>query len=438
MHKIAVYIICLPTVLLAGCQMNHTNTAIDKNNINLPVNLPIELASTNSHLTLLTDKENQLVTSKHTRLTDSSNKKMRQTQLDIEQNTAHFSFKNAKYSALQWQTDEPINIESSMDSGALFMRLKFDDVTKSSLKLALSCGVDCESQVEISHWAKQYDSQGWQQLVVPLSCFNRPKADYTQLNSILKLTANGSGKLAIKNVSINQTPPEANLFKCPDPALISTTAQPQNEDWSRSWWMKRHHEKVAQAQLTNPELVLVGDSITHSWEKGGRSVWQNWFADIPTLNLGFSGDRTENVIWRLQNGEIDNINPKLVMVLIGTNNTGHRMESPEYITQGIKQIIVELQTRLPHSEIVLMSILPRGETPSELVRINNDKTNQLLKPLTTEMGIKYLNLTHQFLDENSNLSKAIMPDFLHPNVAGYEIWAKELDAYINKYIRKQR
>ena len=97
-------------------------------------------------------------------------------------------------------------------------------------------------------------------------------------------------------------------------------------------------------------------------------MWTKYYADRNALNLGFSGDRTENVLWRLQNGEIDGIAPKLAVIMIGTNNTGHRSDPPEQIAAGVQAILSELQQRLPDTKVLLLAIFPRGADKDDPMR----------------------------------------------------------------------
>jgi len=104
------------------------------------------------------------------------------------------------------------------------------------------------------------------------------------------------------------------------------------------WWLQRHQQKLAERETLkkNLELMFLGDSITHAWEVEGSEHWQQHFAHRKAFNLGFAGDRTEHLLWRIQNGEINNLSPKWVVLLIGTNNAGHRHDSPQEIAAGIK------------------------------------------------------------------------------------------------------
>ena len=215
--------------------------------------------------------------------------------------------------------------------------------------------------------------------------------------------------------------------------LLATTPAPLEETWALEWWMPRHEEKLA-ARDPGIQLVMIGDSITHGWEDPGKEVWARHFGHIAALNLGFSGDRTENVLWRLEHGEVDGLAPQLAVIMIGTNNTGHRMDPPEAIAAGVEKILDELEIRLPDTKVLLLAIFPRGETPSDPMRVNNAQANRLLAGLAADPGVEFADFNKAFLAGNGVLEKTIMPDLLHPDGTGYEIWARQLQPWIDKYL----
>lgn len=220
------------------------------------------------------------------------------------------------------------------------------------------------------------------------------------------------------------------------PLELATTPAPLEESWAVEWWIPRHNEKLA-ARHPGIDLVMIGDSITHGWEDPGKAVWERHFEDIDVLNLGFSGDRTENVLWRLEHGEVEGLSPDLVVVMIGTNNAGHRMDGPETIAAGVREILGELKMRLPDTPILLLAIFPRGENIEDPMRVNNWETNRLLVKLAAETGVDYADFNSEFLTESSILERDIMPDLLHPNEAGYEIWARQLKPWFAMYLNGQ-
>jgi beta-glucosidase len=174
------------------------------------------------------------------------------------------------------------------------------------------------------------------------------------------------------------------------------------------------------------QLVFLGDSITQGWEDGGTSVWKGEFAAYSPLNLGVSGDRTEHVLWRLGTGAYDQLHPKVMVIMIGTNNTGHRMDPPADTAAGVKEILAQLKRRFPKTRLVLLAIFPRGEKADDPMRKNNDAVNALIAPIARGIGADWMDLSRAFVDAKGVLSKDLMPDFLHPNTRGYEIWANAI------------
>ncbi len=355
----------------------------------------------------------------------------------VSSDHAQLSFQNSWHSALIWHyPGQGVNLAPYIEKGVLSVDLKVENIQDGALNLVVSCGQDCTGKIRLREWAQQHDGQGWQTLHLSMKCFKQPNADYSQIQHPFIVEGDGKGTVEIKNIKI-KSQGQTN-FRCPDPALLSTTPAVLNEYWSTDWWMPRHQQKLNDAKNQNPDFVLIGDSITHGWENSGQAVWQKWFSDISSLNLGFSGDRTENVLWRLQHGEVDGISPKFVMIMIGTNNTGHRMENPAYIANGIDAILAELDQRIPQAKVLLLNIFPRGAHSNDEARQNNIKVNQLLDGIAQKYGAIRADFNPAFLQENGDLSADIMPDLLHPNEQGYEIWARQLTPYIEQYIRTEK
>ncbi|MEC8861772.1 MAG: GDSL-type esterase/lipase family protein, partial [Planctomycetota bacterium] len=150
------------------------------------------------------------------------------------------------------------------------------------------------------------------------------------------------------------------------------------------------------------------------------------------LNLGFSGDRTENVLWRLQHGAVEEISPKLAVIMIGTNNTGHRQDPPKETSAGIQAIVGELMKQLPDTKILLLAIFPRGEKPDDRLRKNNDGINEIIAGYADYEKVFFLDINDKFLTQDGTLPKSIMPDLLHPNDKGYAIWAETIEPTIAK------
>jgi lysophospholipase L1-like esterase len=199
------------------------------------------------------------------------------------------------------------------------------------------------------------------------------------------------------------------------------------------WWKKRWLEKLSEtSQAKDCRLLFLGDSITQGWENTGKAVWEKLYAPVQALNLGFSGDRTEHLLWRIKYGRLDKLRPRAAVMLIGTNNTGHLQRPAEETTAGIRAVIGEFQKHLPNTPLVMLSIFPRGERPDDPMRRLNDEINAKAKKLADGSRVIWLDLSSMFFNPDKTLSKEIMPDFLHLSPAAYERWAKGLEPVLKR------
>lgn len=334
---------------------------------------------------------------------------------------------DAWYSALRLEANTPLDLRP-YTKGVLAFDLKVTDLAKGGIQIKTTCGKDCERKVAYVLPGRAIIGKGWRHLAIPMHCFVRDGDDFSAVSLPFEIDAGGSGEIAVANVKMlkkgkGNTP-------CPDYKTVSVTPDMLNEAWAIDWWLPRHMQKLEeikrrQAANEKTDVVFIGDSITQGWEKEGKPVWERNFKKYNGLALGFGGDRTENVLWRLLHGEVDGIDPKVAVLMFGTNNTGHRQEDPATIAIGIKRNIDELRTRLPNTKILLLGIFPREEKPGQ-GRAINDKVNTILPGFADNKHVFFLNINKEFLDANGGLSKEIMPDFLHPNENGYEIWARAM------------
>ena len=222
------------------------------------------------------------------------------------------------------------------------------------------------------------------------------------------------------------------LAKEEDPKL-STTPVIQTSKWALKWWMPRHEAKLKEkTKLGDVQLVFLGDSITHAWENKGKTVWDENYAPFNALNLGFSSDRTEHVLWRLDHGELDGIEPKAIVVMIGTNNVGHRKEKSAKTAAGIKAILDSIRKKQPQAKVLLLGIFPRGATSDDPMRKLNDATNEIIKEYAENKLVFYLNINDKFLEKDGTLSKEVMPDLLHPSKSQYKVWADAMAPLLKK------
>ncbi len=198
------------------------------------------------------------------------------------------------------------------------------------------------------------------------------------------------------------------------------------------WWKERHSKiiknvaAIRKGDQPQPKLVLLGDSITQAWQGNGKTALATHFAATPILNLGFSGDQTQHVLWRLYNGEFDGIKPEFVSLMIGTNNTGQAKQNPHETAQGIRMIIDFIRDRSPDTKILLHAIFPRGAEPTDELRVINDKINEIIKPYADQKSVFWLDMAPQFLTSDGVLEKSTMPDLLHLNAPSYVKWASSL------------
>ena len=195
-------------------------------------------------------------------------------------------------------------------------------------------------------------------------------------------------------------------------------------------WGERHEAMNQRVKQGNVDLVFIGDSITQGWEGNGKAVWDEFYGDRNAVNLGIGGDRTQHVIWRLDNGNLEGISPKLAVIMIGTNNSANN--TPEQIAEGIERIVEQLKTKTPQTKILLLGIFPRGATPEDPRRQVTQKTNAIISKLADNQQVYYLDIGDKFLEQDGTLSKQIMPDLLHLNEKSYRIWAEAIEPTVAK------
>jgi lysophospholipase L1-like esterase len=198
-------------------------------------------------------------------------------------------------------------------------------------------------------------------------------------------------------------------------------------------WIKNRHEKLndeVKKRRDEIKLLFIGDSITDAWSGGekdaGREQWEKRFARRGAVNLGISGDRTQHVLWRLENGNLEGLKPKAAVLMIGTNNSNGKDHSAEEIADGIKAIVAKLRKELPETKILLLAIFPRGAKPNPQ-REKNAQASKLASEVADGKMVHYLDIGEKFLADDGTLTKEIMPDLLHLSPKGYEIWADAIE-----------
>jgi lysophospholipase L1-like esterase len=208
------------------------------------------------------------------------------------------------------------------------------------------------------------------------------------------------------------------------PSALPPGARPAPKDGR---WLERHQGFVAEAKAGGIEVLFLGDSITDGWRSAGRAVWDALFAPLKAANFGLSGDRTQHLLWRLQNGELDGIRPRAVIVLIGTNNIGQKdPEPPASAIAGVEAVVAEVRKRQPQAKVLLLGVFPRSERPDHPLRAQIREINAALRRLDDGRAVRFLDIGAAFLQADGTIARETMGDFLHLTPTGYQIWAEAI------------
>lgn len=220
------------------------------------------------------------------------------------------------------------------------------------------------------------------------------------------------------------------LFVMPLAIAASTTEPVARPD---DWWQERNAAVNERVKQGNVDLLMIGDSITHGWDGAGQAVWDQYYATRNAVNMGFSGDRTQHVLYRLENGHLEGITPKLAVIMIGTNN--HRDNTAAEIAEGVNAIVAKLRGKLPEMRILLLAIFPRTDVDEAIQQKLEEATELFAKTADADPMVKFLNINRAFLDRSGTLMvEQTMPDKLHPNLRGYELWAHAVEPTIARLL----
>ena len=200
------------------------------------------------------------------------------------------------------------------------------------------------------------------------------------------------------------------------------------------WWANRflsRHREIEKLKGGSVDVVMLGDSIMHFWEWKHPESWAKFTAGRVALNLGYGGDRTQNVIWRIDHGELDGYEAKCVVLMIGMNNNTSDNTDPANVAAAIEKIVGMIRKHQPRAKIVLHPIFPRGvsaESKHAKARARNDKTNALLKEFSERDGnVVWIDFNARLVDGTGWVPADIMADQIHPTDAGYDIWMEALE-----------
>ncbi len=230
------------------------------------------------------------------------------------------------------------------------------------------------------------------------------------------------------------TPPAAPVKAGPQPA--DQPAPKMRNGEIEPGFKSQHESFLRRGKEGKIGVLFLGDSITAGWTKA-PDVWKKAYGSYDPANFGISGDRTQHVLWRIANGELDGIHPKVVVLMIGTNNSGEYTVAQ--ITAADEKIISEIHEKLPDTKVLVLGIFPRGVDPENpavaALREKLSAVNANLAKLDDGKSTRYLDIGGKFLNADGILRFSIMPDALHPSHKGYEIWAAAMQPLLDEMMK---
>ena len=205
---------------------------------------------------------------------------------------------------------------------------------------------------------------------------------------------------------------------------------------------RKRHESFLERGKSGPiGLLFLGDSITAGWAKA-PDVWKEHYEKYQPANFGIGGDQTQHVIWRIENGELNGIHPKVVVLMLGTNNTG--ANTADEIAAADRKIVQLIGAKIPETKVLLLAIFPRGPRKNAEGKIVDDGSSRMniiraanaqLAKLDDGKNVRYLDIGAKFFDASGKIPDSIMPDQLHPTAAGYKIWADAMQPLLDEMMR---
>ena len=227
-------------------------------------------------------------------------------------------------------------------------------------------------------------------------------------------------------------------------AVLPSTLKPEPHQRDPYDWKARHEAVRKRNEAVKPEYVMIGDSITHRWggepsgdsNQPGKASWDRLFGSHAVTNMGFGFDYVDNAYYRVQHGELDGISPRVIIILLGTNNLGHRKDTPQACADNIKAFVRLVHQKCPSSKILLLGILPRKE--KDLVEPVK-RTNRLLAKLQNGKNVFFAEPGKALLSADGVFPQnEFMGDVVHPSAKGYEVLEKELAVLLKKLDAKFR
>jgi hypothetical protein len=220
------------------------------------------------------------------------------------------------------------------------------------------------------------------------------------------------------------------------PVHVDASAAIEKKD-ATGKFQKRHADFLASGKEGPMGVLFLGDSITEGWTKAPH-IWEHYYGKMQPANFGIGGDQTQHVVWRIENGELDGIHPKVVVLMLGTNNSGSH--TADEIAAADKKIVAMIRAKIPETKVLLLAIFPRGPSKDRQTNAVTERTiglaakamatitaaNDQLAKLDDGVNIRYLDVGKKFLGDDGKIPSIIMPDQLHPTAAGYQLWAEAM------------
>jgi lysophospholipase L1-like esterase len=206
------------------------------------------------------------------------------------------------------------------------------------------------------------------------------------------------------------------------------------------YFMKMHIMFLEQGKLGGVNLLFMGDVLTDNWRKpaptGGKEIWDKLYAPQGAANFGVGADKTQNVLWRIDHGELDGLTPKVVVLLAGANNMAYPADD---ILLGEMAIIQDIHQKLPNSKLLILGIFPRGLDPDNPVvadmRDKITKVNKGLAQLDDGQFTRFLDIGSKFVDDKGNIQTSLMPDGFHLDSDGYQTWSDSMADTLNDMMK---
>lgn len=240
-------------------------------------------------------------------------------------------------------------------------------------------------------------------------------------------------------IAAAQTVPPPSPPPPPTATPVDASAPVAKKDSGR--FLQKHESFLQRAKEGPIGLLFLGDSITEGWTKAPE-IWKAYYEKYQPANFGIGGDQTQHVIWRIENGELDGLHPRVVVLMLGTNNSA--AHTGEQIAAADTKIVQLIRSKLPETKVLLLAIFPRGPRKNKDGVVTDDgikrmaainAANTELAKLDDGKNVRFLDITAKFLDADGRIPDAIMPDQLHPNAAGYKIWAEATQPLLDEMMR---